>query len=78
LVREAQALSQQGEHLFDPGIGLLMKLWGFHADEFKAALPAAAAIEAWLAAKPASPTLTVDGQTIRSSNRRSRSISAAT
>jgi len=68
LVREAQALSQQGEHLFDPGIGLLVKLWGFHADEFQAALPAAAAIEAWLAARPGIADVTVTGQTIRSSN----------
>jgi FAD:protein FMN transferase len=68
-VREAQALSAQGDHLFDPGIGQLIKLWGFQADEFKAELPAAADIQTWLAAKPSIADLTVDGTTITSRNR---------
>ncbi len=70
LVREAQALSQQGEHLFDPGIGQLVKLWGFHADEFKAELPPTADIEAWLAAKPSIADIAITGQTITSRNPR--------
>ena len=68
LIREAQALSRQGEHLFDPGIGRLVRLWGFHTDEFKAELPPAAAIEAWLAASPGIADLTVSGPTISSRN----------
>jgi len=51
-VQEAQALSKQGDYLFDPGIGQLIKLWGFQADEFKAELPAQADIQAWLRSKP--------------------------
>ncbi|MEY4593062.1 MAG: hypothetical protein RIR18_1957, partial [Pseudomonadota bacterium] len=39
LIREAQALSSQGKFLFDPGIGNLISLWGFQADEFKSQLP---------------------------------------
>jgi thiamine biosynthesis lipoprotein len=38
LIRESQELAQRGHHLFDPGIGQLVKVWGFHADEFKAHL----------------------------------------
>ena len=68
LIREAQALSQQGERLFDPGIGRLVRLWGFHADEFKAELPPAADIAAWLAAGPGIADLTVTGRTISSRN----------
>ncbi len=68
-VREAQALSAQGDHLFDPGIGSLIQLWGFQTDEFKAELPPPAAIDAWLAAKPSIADLTVDGTTITSRNR---------
>jgi len=68
LIHEAQALSQQGEHLFDPGIGRLVRLWGFHADEFQAELPPAADIEAWLAARPSIADVTVTGQTISSRN----------
>ena len=70
LVREAQALSQQGEHLFDPGIGQLVKLWGFHADEFQAALPPTADIEAWLAARPSIADVSVTGHMISSRNPR--------
>jgi len=68
-VQEAQALSQQGDTLFDPGIGQLIKLWGFQADEFKAELPAAADIKAWLASKPSIADIVIDGTNIRSRNR---------
>jgi len=70
LVREAQALSQLGEHLFDPGIGQLVRLWGFHADEFRAEIPPPADIEAWLAARPGIADITIAGQTISSRNPR--------
>jgi thiamine biosynthesis lipoprotein len=66
LVREAQALSQSGGHLFDPGIGRLVRLWGFHADEFKAQIPPTEDIEAWLAARPSIADVTIAGQTITS------------
>ncbi len=71
-VREAQAFSQQGDHLFDPGIGELIKLWGFQADEFAAQLPDPAAIKAWLAAHPSVADLKVDGTTVTSRNRHVR------
>ncbi|MGE5472168.1 MAG: FAD:protein FMN transferase [Bacteroidota bacterium] len=68
-VGEAQQLSKQGDYLFDPGIGQLIKLWGFQADEFKAELPPAADIKAWLAKKPSIADVVIDGNTIRSRNR---------
>jgi len=68
-VLEAQALSKQGDYLFDPGIGQLIKLWGFQADEFKAELPAQADIQAWLRSKPSIADIRIDGQTITSRNR---------
>jgi len=68
-VAEAKQFSQQGDYLFDPGIGLLIKLWGFQADEFKAEVPPAADIAAWLAQKPSIANLTLTGNTIASSNR---------
>jgi thiamine biosynthesis lipoprotein len=69
-VSEAQALAKQGDYLFDPGIGQLIKLWGFQADEFKAELPPPADITAWLASKPSIADITIDGQTISSRNRK--------
>lgn len=69
LVGEAQALSKQGNYLFDPGIGQLIELWGFQADEFKAELPPAAAINDWLAKKPSIADIVIDGNRISSRNR---------
>lgn len=68
-VSEAQQLSRQGDYLFDPGIGELIKLWGFQADEFKAELPPEAEIKAWLAKKPSIADIVIDGNTISSRNR---------
>jgi len=68
-VGEAQQLSRQGDYLFDPGIGELIKLWGFQADEFKAELPPEAEIKAWLAKKPSIADIVIDGNTISSRNR---------
>lgn len=68
-VSEAQAFSRQGDYLFDPGIGELIKLWGFQADEFKAELPPPAEIKAWLANKPSIADLVIQGNTISSRNR---------
>jgi thiamine biosynthesis lipoprotein len=68
-VSEAQAFSRQGDYLFDPGIGELIKLWGFQADEFRAELPPPTEIKAWLANKPSIADLVIDGTTISSRNR---------
>jgi len=68
-VREAQAFARQGDYLFDPGIGELIKLWGFQNDEFEAKLPPPAAIRAWLAAQPSIADLRIDGNRISSRNR---------
>ncbi len=68
-IGEAQALSAQGDHLFDPGIGRLIALWGFQSDEFAARLPAAADLDAWLAARPSIADLRLDGTTVSSRKR---------
>lgn len=60
-MREAQTLSAQGDHLFDPGIGGLIQLWGFHADEFEARLPDPEKLAAWLDKKPSVADLVIDG-----------------
>jgi thiamine biosynthesis lipoprotein len=69
LLGEAQLLARQGEYLFDPGIGQLIRLWGFQADEFKAELPEQDKIDAWLASKPSIANLTINGNTVTSGNR---------
>lgn len=69
LANEAQALSRDGNYLFDPGIGQLIGLWGFQADEFKAELPPESDIRAWLAKKPSIADIRIDGDMIHSRNR---------
>ena len=68
-IGEAQALAGQGDFLFDPGIGSLIQLWGFQADEFKAELPWESDITDWLVSQPSIADIAIDGTTIRSRNR---------
>ncbi|MCF8200189.1 MAG: FAD:protein FMN transferase [Sulfuritalea sp.] len=51
-ILEAQAIAAAGDHLFDPGIGRLIALWGFHTDDIQARLPDADAIKVLLAQRP--------------------------
>ena len=69
LIRESQALSEQGQYLFDPGIGQLVKIWGFHSDEFKAVLPPDADLQQLIAAHPSIKDLQLNGNTVTSRNR---------
>ncbi|MDP1526870.1 MAG: FAD:protein FMN transferase [Rhodocyclaceae bacterium] len=68
LLRSAQALSAQGDHLFDPGIGRLIALWGFHSDEFKPALPDSTALAGLVAAKPSIARLKIEGRRLTSAD----------
>jgi len=66
LVADAQRLSMLGNALFDPGIGGLIRLWGFQSEEFKAVLPDPAALAAWRAARPGMADLQLDGTRLSS------------
>jgi len=59
MLRDAAQLSRQSQGLFNPAIGGLVQLWGFHADEFKAALPDERLIAARLAAQPQMSDITL-------------------
>lgn len=69
LIRTAQALAAQGDRLFDPGIGRLVALWGFHAEEFKPALPEAGELQQLVAAKPSIVDLTLADRVVATQNR---------
>ena len=69
LITQAQTLSQEAEALFDPGIGGLIRLWGFQSDEYKPVLPDPAALAAWREAKPGIADLHIEGNQISSTNK---------
>lgn len=70
LVVRSQALSQRSDGLFDPAVGGLIRLWGFHTRQFPVTTPAPseAQIEAWLAMRPRITDLRIVGDTLVSAN----------
>ena len=73
MLRDAAQLSEQSGGLFNPAIGGLVKLWGFHADEYKSALPDAKQLAAHVAAHPQMEQLSflshITRNSVSSSNR---------
>lgn len=70
LVARSQELSLRSDGLFDPAVGGLIRLWGFHTSDFPVATPAPseAQIEAWLATRPRIADLRVEGDALVSTN----------
>jgi len=68
MLRDAQALSIQSDHLFNPAIGGLIALWGFHADTPQAQVPDAALIAEWVRKQPRMSDLVIEDTTISSRN----------
>ena len=68
LLRTAQELAKRSDYLFDPALGRLIALWGFHADDFKPALPDVDALKALVAARPSSADLVIEGNRVSSRN----------
>jgi thiamine biosynthesis lipoprotein len=68
LIRTAQQLAAQGEYLFDPGIGRLVALWGFHGEEFKPALPDPDTLHKLVAAKPSIGKLKLEDRRVSSAD----------
>lgn len=68
MLKDAQTLAAQSDERFNPAIGGLIALWGFHADVPQAQLPSAAAIADWVARRPRMADLVFDGNTVGSRN----------
>lgn len=69
LLQAAQHYAALSDRLFDPAIGRLIELWGFHSDSFQPRLPEPAALQALLNAGPSVTQLSLTGTLVRSSNR---------
>jgi len=68
MLRDAQALSVQSSDLFNPAIGGLIALWGFHADTPQERVPDAASIQAWVSGQPRMDDLTIERTAVSSRN----------
>ncbi len=68
MLRDAQALAIRSGDLFNPAIGQLIALWGFHADTPVARVPAAAEIARLTRAAPSLRDLRIDDQAVSSAN----------
>ncbi len=66
LLLDAVTLSKQSGGGFDPGIGTLVRLWGFQSDTFLPALPDEKALEQWRRAPAGIADLVVDGRRVQS------------
>ena len=69
LLRQAQRYSEQSEGLFNPAIGRLIGLWGFHSDEPPGGPPPdSAAIHALVEAAPSMDDIRFEGNRLSSVN----------
>jgi thiamine biosynthesis lipoprotein len=68
IIRDATRLSEQSKGLFNPAIGNLVRLWGFHSDTFVPRLPDAAAIAKLVKAMPRMTDMHLDGLTLTDAN----------
>jgi len=68
IIRDAARYAERSRGLFNPAIGELVRLWGFHAEEFTPRLPDRAAVERLVSAQPLLSDVVVDGAAISSRN----------
>jgi thiamine biosynthesis lipoprotein len=70
VIRGAQELSRQSAYLFNPAIGRLIALWGFHADDRPSNVPPPAQeqIQKRVASHPSMDDLHFDGNKLSSAN----------
>jgi len=68
MLHDVQRLSETGDGLFDPSIGALVGLWGFHTDTFVPTLPDPVVLAALKAAHPRMSDLVIEGRHVSSRN----------
>ena len=68
MLADAQQLAATGDELFNPALGQLIALWGFHTDTFTPHRPDPARLAALVAAHPQMADLTLTGNTVTSRN----------
>ncbi|QID19418.1 FAD:protein FMN transferase [Nitrogeniibacter mangrovi] len=69
MLTDAKALAARGDELFNPALGKLIALWGFHTDTFVPRLPDPKAVQALVVSAPSMADLHIDGTRVWSDNR---------
>ncbi|TAN83585.1 MAG: FAD:protein FMN transferase [Gallionella sp.] len=69
MLQDAAQISQQSQGLFNPAIGGLVQLWGFHADEFKPVQPDEKLIAQWVAGNPQMSDIAIEQGKASSKNK---------
>jgi FAD:protein FMN transferase len=68
ILNDAQAFSRQSDGLFEPAIGNLIKLWGFHSDTPPTSLPDMSEVDRQVAARPSMQDVHFEDGHVWSSN----------
>ena len=68
MLKDVARLAELGEDLFNPAIGNLVRLWGFHSDTFEPRLPDTKAIENLVKAHPRLADLAISGTHVTGTN----------
>ena len=68
MLADAQHIAATGDGLFNPALGALIALWGFHTDTFVPQRPDPAALEALLQTRPSMDDLHIEGNRVSSRN----------
>jgi thiamine biosynthesis lipoprotein len=69
ILQDAARISRQSQGLFNPAIGGLVQLWGFHSDEFKPVQPDEKLIAHWVAANPQMSDISIVRGRVESKNK---------
>ena len=70
LLKLSRSLAEQSDYLFDPGIGVLINIWGFHKNETVSQKPPSALlIKKWLKNRPSIRDIDIDGFHISSAKK---------
>lgn len=67
-ILKSQQLTRDSLGYFDPGIGKLIKLWGFHQEQWQGPPPSEQAIQNWLEAHPSIQDIRFENQLLLSDN----------
>ena len=68
MLADAKQLAATGDELFNPALGQLIALWGFHTDTFTPHRPDPVRLAALVATRPQMADLSISGNTVSSRN----------